>query len=67
VRVVSEHGTIERDVIINPGMAKGVVFVPRGFSGNDVMNLFPLSQPGKGGVQGWMTCRVNIEGPVSGE
>ncbi len=67
VRVVSEHGTIERDVIINPGMAKGVVFVPRGFSGNDVMNLFPLSQPGKGGVQGWMTCRVNVEGPVSGE
>ena len=67
VRVVSEHGTIERDVIINPGMAKGVVFVPRGFSGNDVMNLFPLSQPGKESGQGWMTCRVNIEGPVSGE
>jgi len=67
VRVVSEQGAIERDVIINPGMAKGVVFVPRGFSGNDVMNLFPLSQPGKESGQGWMTCRVNIEGPVSGE
>ncbi|BCS95237.1 hypothetical protein DSLASN_08690 [Desulfoluna limicola] len=67
VRIVSEYGIIERDVIINPEMGKGVVFVPRGFSGNDVMNLFPLSQPGKGGAQGWMTCRVNIERSVSGE
>lgn len=61
VRIVSAHGAIERRVIINQEMAKGTVFVPKGFSGNDVMNLFPLSYPGKKGVHGWLTCGVNIE------
>jgi len=61
VRIVSEQGAIKRRVVINAGMEKGGLFVPKGFSGNDVMNLFPLSYPGKEGVQGWLTCRVSIE------
>ncbi|WP_226860286.1 molybdopterin-dependent oxidoreductase [Desulfoluna spongiiphila] len=61
VRIVSEHGVIERHVAINTEMGQGAVFVPKGFSGNDVMNLFSLSHAGKEGIQGWLTCRVNIE------
>ncbi|VFQ46578.1 molybdopterin oxidoreductase [Desulfoluna butyratoxydans] len=58
VRIESRHGAIERCVTITSDMAKGAVLIPRGFLGNDVMNLFPLSQAG----DMWgMSCGVRIE------
>jgi anaerobic selenocysteine-containing dehydrogenase len=61
VKVFSRHGAIKRSIRLNHRLNPGQICVPLGFSGNDVMNLIELTQPGRPGFAGWNTCRVNLE------
>jgi formate dehydrogenase alpha subunit len=61
VKAFSRHGTIKRSIRLNHRLSPGQICVPLAFSGNDVMNLIELTQPGRPGFAGWNTCRVNLE------
>jgi predicted molibdopterin-dependent oxidoreductase YjgC len=61
VSVISRTGAIKRSIRLNHRLNPGQICVPVAFSGNDVMNLIELTQPGQAGFAGWNACRVNLE------
>ncbi len=60
VRVESPDGAVERIVKIDEGLSPGIVAVPRGFAGNDVMNLLPLKDVAEPNFPGLITCAAKI-------
>jgi formate dehydrogenase alpha subunit len=60
VRVESPDGAIERTVKVERGLSPGLVAVPRGFAGNDVMNLLPLKDTSDPDFPGLITCPAKI-------
>lgn len=60
VRVESPSGAIERTVRITKGLSQGLIAVPRGFMGNDAVNLFPLQDRGDPDFAGWITSPARI-------
>ena len=60
VRVESPDGAIERAVKIERGLSPGIIAVPRGFAGNDVMNLLPLKDAADPDFPGSITCPAKI-------
>jgi predicted molibdopterin-dependent oxidoreductase YjgC len=55
VRVMSEHGSVTRNLSLDPALDDTVVSVPDINNGNDTMNLFDRSSLGRS------CCRVRIE------
>lgn len=60
VRVESPDGAIERAFKVERGLSPGIVAVPRGFAGNDVMNLLPLKDLADPDFPGLITCSAKI-------
>ncbi|MCD4716675.1 MAG: molybdopterin-dependent oxidoreductase [Desulfobacterales bacterium] len=60
VRVESEHGFIEREIKLEKGLSKGLVFIPVAFNANDVMNLIGLTRLGEPDSPGWQECQVKV-------
>jgi anaerobic selenocysteine-containing dehydrogenase len=60
VRVESPDGAIERAVKIERGLSSGIVAVPRGFAGHDVMSLLPLKDFADPDFPGLITCSAKI-------
>ena len=42
VKIASPYGTIEREVKLRKHLTPGIIFIPKAFNENDVMNLIPL-------------------------
>jgi len=61
VSVSSPNGTVTREVLINPGLNPGLLFVPTGVNNNEAMNLFGLSDLTIPKAAGWKTCAVKIK------
>jgi len=61
VRISSAHGSISREVMLNPDLRPGLIFIPVAFHNNDVMNLIELTQLGEANSPGWKECRVRIQ------
>ena len=61
VTLTSPSGSITRKVRIDKSLSAGHLFVPTGYSGNDAMNLLPLSDITRAGSPGWKTVGVNVE------
>lgn len=68
IRVESPSGAIERAVRIVRGLSPGLIAVPRGFAGNDAMNLVPSKDRGEPDFTGWITspARVTVVTQVDG-
>ncbi|MBA2881592.1 formate dehydrogenase alpha subunit [Desulfosalsimonas propionicica] len=60
IRIVSDHGAIERSFVADPAMLPGQMFVPTGFSGNEAAALAGIEAI-RTPVPAWRTCRVSIE------
>ncbi|MCD6297931.1 MAG: hypothetical protein J7M30_12350, partial [Deltaproteobacteria bacterium] len=60
VRVESEHGFIEREIRLEKGLNKGLIFIPTAFNANDAMNLIGLTRFEEPDSPGWQGCRVKI-------
>ncbi|MFP4193960.1 MAG: molybdopterin-dependent oxidoreductase [Desulfobacterales bacterium] len=60
IRIVSDHGSIERGFIPDSGLTAGRVFIPLGFHENDAVSLAGL-QNMKPPAPAWRTCNVEIE------
>jgi len=67
VQVRSRWGTITRRVHGSDLIDPGVVYIPRAFNGNDVMELVKLSSPRAPDFSGWNTVAVDIEPVMEGE
>lgn len=61
IRVISPWGSLARPIVCLPDINEDVLYIPRAFGNNDVMNLFDLTLPGPSGLSGWKQCRVRIE------
>jgi len=61
VTIVSAHGAIQRKVTLTPGIAAGLIYVPRAVHGNSANSLIPLAPPGGRGVPGMNVIPVKIE------
>lgn len=60
VRVISQHGSMEREVRLGKGLRAGMVFVPVAVSTNDAGNLIGLTELCRPDSSGWKTCQVNL-------
>ena len=61
VTLTSPSGSITRKVRIDNSLSAGHLFVPTGYSGNDAMNLLPLTDITGPGSPGWKTVGVKIK------
>ncbi|MFH1350161.1 MAG: molybdopterin-dependent oxidoreductase [Pseudomonadota bacterium] len=61
ISISSSHGTIERDVRLVRDLAPGMILAPKGFHGNDVMNLVALKPLDGRDSQGFIEVNVKIE------
>ena len=55
VKVVSEHGAVTRQIVLDPAMDDHIVMVPTAVCGNDGINLFGMES------HNTTRCRVKIE------
>ncbi|MFW6011942.1 MAG: molybdopterin-dependent oxidoreductase [Desulfosalsimonas sp.] len=60
IRIISDHGAIERAFIADSGLTSGRVFVPLGFNENDAVSLAGLTDL-KPPAPAWRTFDVTIE------
>lgn len=60
IRISSNHGSIERRFVADPGIFPGRVFVPLGVCGNDAACLAGIDSL-KQTAPAWRTCGVDIE------
>ncbi|SPD71951.1 NADH-quinone oxidoreductase subunit 3-like protein (Nqo3/NuoG) [uncultured Desulfobacterium sp.] len=61
IRIQSRHGSIERELILEKGLAQGLVLAPIGFEENDAMKLLPLTPFEDRTSRGLKTCQVRID------
>ena len=61
VTLTSSSGSITRKVRIDKSLSAGQLFVPTGYSGNDAMNLLPLTDITSAGSPGWKSVGVKIK------
>ncbi|MGM0426071.1 MAG: molybdopterin-dependent oxidoreductase [Thermodesulfobacteriota bacterium] len=61
VCVQSRFGSLTREIRLENGLPRGVVFVPTGVHGNDALNLFPLSSGENAQYEGFNRCAVRLE------
>jgi len=61
IRVISPHGSVSRSMACDPDMSDDMLYIPRAFEANDVMNLFDLKLDETSVLSGWKQCRVRIE------
>ncbi|VEN74899.1 conserved hypothetical protein [Candidatus Desulfarcum epimagneticum] len=60
-RVTSENGRVSRRVRVSADAPAGTVLVPRGFFGNDAVNLTGLTRLFSPEGESWTSCRVRVE------
>lgn len=60
VRVLSQHGSVVREVRLESGLKTGLIFVPVAVSANDARNLIGLTELCKPASSGWKTCQVKL-------
>jgi formate dehydrogenase alpha subunit len=61
IMVRSRFGVLKRKIRLKKALPPGHIFVPAGFSDNEAMCLFSLSDLTKPGSPGWKTCAVKLE------
>ncbi|MDY6854533.1 MAG: molybdopterin-dependent oxidoreductase [Thermodesulfobacteriota bacterium] len=61
IRVISQFGSLKREIRLKRRIKAGLIFVPMAFHQNDARNLIRLSQLCTLDSSGWNTCKVKIE------
>ncbi len=61
LRVESPDGFVERAMRVEKRLPAGLIVIPKGFGGNDAMNLLPLKDRHDEGFGGWITCSARID------
>ncbi len=64
IRLVSPFGAVSRAYVVDPAVPPGQVFIPQGFSGNDLMQITDFSALKDTG-SGWRNVNVRIEKIIS--
>ncbi len=61
VRIVSAHGSVEREVQVDKGQCNGMILIPTAYNNNDARNLVQLTRLFDSETPGWLSCRVKVE------
>jgi formate dehydrogenase alpha subunit len=61
VRIVSQHGVIQRAIRMEESVGPGQIFIPLAVNKNDAVNLINLSEPTASDFTGLKTCHVRLE------
>ncbi|MCP4667189.1 MAG: hypothetical protein GY849_12580 [Deltaproteobacteria bacterium] len=61
IRLSSKNGVLEREIRVDQGLGRGMIFVPVGFNGNDAMQLISSAASEGEQIEGIKICRVTME------
>jgi len=61
VKISSPYGSITREVVLKKDLRPGLIFIPRAFHNNSVMQLIGLTQLGLEDSPGWKQVGVRME------
>jgi len=61
VKLVSQYGTVERDIRVKKNIFPGMLFLPLVINDNDARNLIGLTELFEPDSESWNSCQVKIE------